>query len=284
MKKVIFLFILSITISSIASAQTVSATLNKEKILIGERLQLYLKSVSKRAVAGQWFSIDTIPHFEILERSKIDSQQTSEGLFLQQTITFTSWDSGTWAFPSFRLGTAKTTPLVITVGYSPMDPNQPYHDIKQIIEVQKPGSSNWYWYLLGIAVLIALFMLFFPPKEKKETPKAAVPEEDAYAYAIRRLDALRVNGDSKQLFTELIDIFRIYLANRKGIQSFSKTTDDLARQVGGLGLPSDQYNRLVQTLQASDMVKFAKYQPQDIEKEESVDVIRKNIMAIENTN
>jgi hypothetical protein len=283
MKKIIFLFILSITITLIAAAQTVSATLNKEKMLIGERLELYIKAVSKKPMPGQWFTIDSIPHFEILDRSKIDSQQTSEGLFLQQTITFTSWDSGSWAFPSLGLGNARTSPLVVSVGYTAMDPNQPYHDIKDIIDVQNPGSSSWYWYLLGMAVLIALFMLFFPPKEKKGKEQVAVPEPDPYDQALRRLDALSLNGDAKELFTELVDIFRNYLAKRKGIQSYSKTTDDLAGQVGGLGLPAEQYSRLVQTLQASDMVKFAKYQPQSREKEESVDVIRKNIMTIENT-
>jgi BatD DUF11 like domain len=286
MKKPIFLFILLMTVAGASLSQNipVSATVDKQKILIGEQIQLYLKAVVKNGRGSNWFVVDSFPHFEILQRSKIDSQQTSEGLFLQQTITLTSWDSGRWAIPPFGFANLKTKPLVIDVTYSPMDPNQPYHDIKDIIEVQKPISSNWYWYLVGIAVLIALFLLFFPPKEEKTIAPLPVPVEDPYKTAIARLEKLNTGEESKYFFTELINIFRDYLEKRKNIQSFSKTTDDLSIQMRQLQLPHDQYIQLVQALQLSDMVKFAKFQPTAKDKEESIQVITKNIMAIENLN
>jgi hypothetical protein len=49
-----------------------------------------------------------------------------------------------------------------------------------------------------------------------------------------------------------------------------------------LQLHNEQYNQLVQTLRMSDMVKFAKYQPQTKENEEAISVIEKNIITIEN--
>lgn len=287
MKKTIFLFILSITIVEISFSQNlqVSATIDKQKILIGEQIQLYLKAVIKKNnVASNWFEVDSFPHFEILKRSKIDSQQTSEGLFLQQTITLTSWDSGHWAIPPFTLLNNKTKPLLVAVAFSPMDPDQPYHDIKDILEVQKPMTSNWYWYLLGIAVIIALFLLFFPPKEEKTIKPVPVPVEDPYKEALGRLEKLNAANDPKYLYTELVAIFRNYLEKKKNIQSLSKTTDDLAKQIQQLPLPHEQYMQLVQTLQQSDMVKFAKYQPHAVENENAIGIIKKNIIAIENLN
>jgi hypothetical protein len=284
MKKVFLLLILSITFLSIAFSQglPVSATVDKQKILIGEQVQLYLKAVITKPGPFRWFVVDTFPHFEILQQSKIDSQQTSEGLFLQQTITLTSWDSGRWAIPPFAFANNKTKPVLVTVGYTQMDPNQPYNDIKDIIEVQKPFASNWYWYLVGIAVLIALFLLFFPPKEEKSIVTTPVLTEDAYKAALRRLEKINSTDEAKYLYTELVDIFRDYLHNRKNIQSFSKTTDDLSVQMRQLQLHNEQYNQLVQTLRMSDMVKFAKYQPQTKENEEAISVIEKNIITIEN--
>jgi hypothetical protein len=83
------------------------------------------------------------------------------------------------------------------------------------------------------------------------------------------------------LYTSLIDIFRNYLLQKKDIHSFSKTTDDLARQLGELRLNgSDQ---LIQVLQRSDMVKFARYQPMTTENEQAIEVIKKNIISIENS-
>ncbi|HEU4632386.1 MAG TPA: hypothetical protein VFS22_00285 [Flavisolibacter sp.] len=284
MKRLIFLFILLINFwgPAFSQAPRISATVGKQKILIGEQLQLYLKAVYAKPGAATWFVVDSFPHFEILQKSKIDSQQTSEGLFLQQAITLTSWDSGRWAIPSFTLGTHKTNPILVTVGYTPMDPNQPYNDIKDIIEVQKPFASNWYWYLLGIAVLIALFLLFFPPKDEKKAAAVPVPVEDPYRAALNRLERLRPSDEPKHLYTELVDTFRNYLEKRKNIQSFSKTTDDLSVQIKHLDLPKEQYHQLVQTLRMSDMVKFAKYLPQAKEREESLEVIKKNIITIEN--
>src|SRR5215831_16609415 len=114
MKKLISFFILTLFLSGIAFSQnpSVSATLDKQKILIGEQAQLYLKALVKKNLPVSWFALDSIPHFEILQRSKIDSQQTSEGLFLQQTLTLTSWDSGRWLIPALALAKAKTKPLV----------------------------------------------------------------------------------------------------------------------------------------------------------------------------
>jgi len=268
----------------VASSQrsSVSATVDKETILIGEQLQLYLKAVLPKNKVVNWFALDTFSHCEILQQSKIDSQQTTEGLFLQQIITLTSWDSGRWAIPSFNMANLKTKPIVVNVSFSPMDPNQPYHDIKDILEVEKPLQSNWYWYLLGLAVLIALFLLFFPPRQEKSVEPVAVQPEDPFKVAMRRLDQLNTRGEAKPLYTELTDTFRNYLEQRKGIQSLSKTTDDLSVQIRQLQLPQEEYTHVVQTLRLSDMVKFAKYLPQATENEKAIDVIKKNIIAIEN--
>ena len=284
MKKTIILLLLLMNLGEIAFSQRppVSATVDKQKILIGERIELYLKAVVSKNGPAQWFTVDTFPHFEILQQSRIDSQQTSQGLFLQQTITLTSWDSGRWLIPSFSFGKTRTKPLFVAVAYSPMDPNQPYHDVKDIIEVQKPMDSNWYWYLVGIAVVIALFLLFFPPKQEKAVVAGPVQVEDPYKAALDRLKKLHATDESKYLYTQLVDTFRDYLEKRKNIQSFSKTTDDLSVQIRPLQLPGDEYHQLVQVLQTSDMVKFAKYLPQVKENETAIEVIRKNIIAIEN--
>jgi hypothetical protein len=177
-------------------------------------------------------------------------------------------------------GHSKTKAIPMSVEYSPMEANQPYHDIKDIIDVPSPIESNWYWYLLGVAVLIALFMLFFPPSNEKNE-KVVKPAEDPFKVSMELIGKLRSSDEPKILYTSLIDIFRNYLLQKKDIHSFSKTTDDLARQLGELRLNgSDQ---LIQVLQRSDMVKFARYQPMLTENEQAIEVIKKNIISIENS-
>ena len=113
-----------------------------------------------------------------------------------------------------------------------------------------------------------------------------MPDEGAYKTALRKLEQLKTADikDNKQLYTELIQIFREYLEKRKNIRSFSKTTDDLSLQISELSLPRDQFSELVQMLRLSDLVKFAQFQPAREENRQSIQVAEENIMLIEKLN
>jgi hypothetical protein len=89
----------------------------------------------------------------------------------------------------------------------------------------------------------------------------------------------RENPAAKLFYTRLVDIFRLYVLRRKGIESLQKTTDDLVVQMKSLKLPADDFNQLAQSLRMSDFVKFAKYEPGDADKQESFGIIKR---AIEN--
>jgi hypothetical protein len=268
-------------------AQDVRLSFDKTAILIGEPIQMKIEASLGAGQTSDLFSLDTLPHFEILDRSKIDTGRDGASLFLKQSVVLTSWDSGTWKLPSAIRGGRVTQSLNIEIGYtSPWDPKQPYHDIKGIVPVQAPGRSNWWWYLVGAAVLVAFFLLFFPPgkKEKSETTL----DSGAYKKAMQQLEKLqKENGASsnpKQYYTELINIFRTYLKGSKGIQSFSKTTDDLSVQLQSLKMPQADFNTLVQTLRLSDLVKFAAYKPDGAMNVEAFDTIKKSITTIEQGN
>jgi hypothetical protein len=285
MKGFIFLLIMSFFFLSV-KAQKLSVTADKQKILIGEQFHLRLQANFHNGEPLNFFEVDTIPRFEILDKSAIDTSKFDDGIALIQNLTLTSWDSGKIQIAPFFLGKDKTKPLVVDVAYdpSPFDTTQPYHDIHDIMEVKRPPESTWYWYLIGLLILILLFLLFFP-KGKPKAKGEFVSDEGAYKKALKKLDALNKKNDvdSKVFYTELIQIFREYLHKRKNIYSFSKTTDDLAIQIENLNLDRDQYQQLVQTLQLSDLVKYAKYQPTREENRNSINDIRESIVAIEKT-
>jgi hypothetical protein len=90
--------------------------------------------------------------------------------------------------------------------------------------------------------------------------------------------------DPKAYYTTLINIFRTYLKGAKGIQSFSKTTDDLSIQLQAQKIPSPAYNSLVQTLRLSDMAKFAAYRPDGSMDQESLTIIKQSITTLEQAN
>jgi hypothetical protein len=259
----------------------VNIAVDRNQILIGEQITLTIEAVVPNA--GYWPAIDTIPHFEIMQ-SKIDSQQNGNNLKIKHTLTLTSWDSGRWSIPAIVIsGHNRTKPIPITVSFSsPFDPNQDYNDVKDIMEVERPARETWFWYLIGLLVLLVLFVLLFPTKKKKKQ-EGFVPDEGIYRESLKRLDKLKQQppAESKQYYTELIIIFRDYLSKRKGIQSHAQTTDDLSHQLKKLPLDDANYRPLVQTLQLSDLVKFAKFEPIKSDNDKALETIRQSIIAIE---
>lgn len=268
-------------------AQDVRLSYDKTAILIGEPIQMKIEASLGAGQSSDLFSLDTLPHFEVLDRSKIDTGRDGASLYLKQTVVLTSWDSGSWTLPSAIRNGVPLQPVAIEVGYTkPWDVRQPYHDIKGIVPVKNPGRSNWWWYLIGAAVLVALFLLFFPAgkKEKDESGR----DSGAYKKALEQLEKLqKVNPSAKgekQYYTDLINIFRTYLRGAKGIQSFSKTTDDLSVQLQSLKMPPTDYNKLVQSLRLSDLVKFAAYKPTAAATDDAFETVKKSITLIEQGN
>jgi len=280
MKKQLLSFLL-LACATVAFAQSLTAVVDKNNILLGEPFHVQIKGSFPKD-QQTWLAIDTLPHFEVLGRSAIDTQANYLGTTLTQTLTLTSWDSGRWQLPPFEAGRLRSAPVEISVSFtSPFDPNQPYHDVKDIIEVKKPIASTWYWYLVFGLILVLLFLLFFP-KEKKSAPGKFVSDEGAYKKALRELDQLKQSGPTTdELYTSMIYIFREYLHRRRNIHSYSKTTDDLAIQLSSLELPRPVYQKLVQALRLSDLVKFARFSPTGEENREAIETVRESIVHIE---
>ena len=284
--KYLFLFCLLFVVYFLP-AQEVRFSFDKKAILLGEPIKMTIDATIGTGQNSDLFSIDTLPHFEVLDQGKIDTAMEAGALRLKQIVSITSWDSGSWQLPAVIRNGQALQPVTIEVSYtSPWNPAQPYHDIKGIAPVKNPGRSTWWWYVIGLAVLIALFLLFFPEGQKDKTKTEL--DANAYKKAMQALEGLQKEGNAsvnaKQYYTELINIFRTYLKGAKGIQSFSKTTDDLSIQLQSLKMPQAAYNSLVQTLRMSDLVKFAQYRPEGQINLDSLNTIRESINTIEQRN
>lgn len=268
-------------------AQTISVRTNidKRSILIGEQMHLNLEADFPLHEPMRFFTIDTIPHFEILGAKKIDTLDSRDGIRLLQTITLTSFDSGHWVIPSFELIGDKpmfTDSIPVDVTFSSFNPNQEYHDIKDIINVpvQKEKKQSWYLYVAVSAILVIAIIYLLTRKKKKPAVKTFAV--DPYVEAKQELEKLRKeNLSSKLFYTKLVDIFRIYISKRKEIASLQETSDDLILQLRALKLPEGDFDKLAQSLRTSDFVKFAKYEPAEKDKSDSFIIIKYAIDLIE---
>jgi hypothetical protein len=264
---------------------TVKATIDKNRILIGERLQLTLEADIPENEPIRFFIIDSLAHFEVLDKPAIDTSNTSGGTFLKQVISITSFDSGHWVIPAFTLGENMTTDTIpVDVVFSPMDSTQAYHDIKDIIDVKPPEEEKkwWLWYAIGGGSLLVILLLIYLLRKKKPVVAATSPVIDPYEEAMKKLEELQKGKpDQKQYYSRLVDIFRVYVYRKKDIHSLQKTTDDLVVQLKGIPIAKEQFEKLSQALRLSDFVKFAKYVPAKEDDRNTFETITRTISDIE---
>lgn len=285
---------LSLLIHSFLLAQVyVKASVDKNKLLIGEPVILTLEAYIPLGQQVTWFPVDTIPHFEFLKKSQLDTAESIEGKKITQVMTITSFDSGLWEIPQLELKVDKqsyyTDTLLIDVGFVPFDREADYRDIKNIIEVNNPDTRYIPW-ILAAAVLVSLALVIYIMRnrqssaieEKVEAPKLSPYDEAMQALATLRMKGLPQNGQVKWYYTELNDILRVFVSRKLNIATMERTNEELILKLRDLNLSKDSFSQLAQALRMSDYVKFAKYLPGNEDNEKNYKIIHSAIESLNN--
>jgi len=267
----------------------VKATVDKQQILIGQPIQLMLEATVPGNAPLTWPPLDSIPHFEWVEKGKTDSVVRPDGHYYRQYLTITSFDSGAYSIPPlpFVSGATKffTDSVRIEVGYTKFDPSKDYHDIKDIIDMPNPYAKWIPWFVGGVTLLALALVIWLVRKKKllqRLMPGVIAPRLSPYEEALRQLEELEQqgfaeNGSVKIFYTRLNDILRVFIHRRLGISSLAETSEELIGEIRGLPLTPAQFDELAETLRMSDFVKFAKYQPGLSDNERSYRVIRASV-------
>jgi hypothetical protein len=249
----------------------VKAYIDRDKILVGEDIILTLDVRAPLGEPVTWFNLDTLPHFEFINKGKIDTVEGVDGKKWQQQLTITSYDSGYWQIPALSLKVGDKTyyadSLGVQVGYSNADLSQDYKDIKEIENVPDTETGYIPW-IIGAATLVAIAILFWLFRKKK---KAAAPVPVAvpltpFDEAIQALEALRKKdlpgkGQIKHYYTGLNDILRVFVRRKLNIASLEKTNEELISELKKQRLHEDYFRELANALRMADFVKFARYEP-----------------------
>lgn len=293
---VIFIFFSFIVTAQSPSVKTV---VDKNDILIGEQIKYKVTATFPDGVFKvRWFNIpDSVAHFEVVERSKIDTSSENNTILLEQTFTITSFDSGTWNTPAFRINfdpikddtsiNIFTDSIAINVGYAVADSTNQLRDIKPIMDVTI-NSYLWYYIAGGILLLLIIgFFLFRYFKKKKKTPLSDFSSKlSPYDEAIEQLEKLKqLNLQEpeavKQYHTQIAEIFKRYISRKQNISIMNKTTGDVLVHLADNAVPKDFITSVAIALRCGDATKFAKYLPATAESEECVTKIKEVISFIQ---
>ena len=291
---IIFLFFLQVCyFSAFTQGSPAKVFYDRDKILIGEPIHLVFQAEVPAGVSAGLFTLDSIPHFEFIDKAKVDTINTSKGIIYKHAITITSFDSGQWVIPAraITIGDKEyfTDSITVSVAFSSFDPNKDYHDIKDIIEVDEAGVAYITWIVLALGIIALLASIYFLRKKKviaerqpDETPSKLNPLEEAIqALEILKKTAAVSSPELKLYYTQLNEILKRYLQRKTGASQVAKTNADLIYQLQRKQWQKDEVLQLAQTLRLADVVKFAKYIPGAGENISAVDSIGKSIQSLD---
>jgi hypothetical protein len=279
----------------------VRAQADTDRLRIGEQLKLELSAtvdMNKLKEAGLQLAFPSLPdsfaHWEVVDRSKVDTSGSAREQLFRQVLTLTSFDSGYWEIPSLRfelqsaagaVDSAFTAPVGIHVDNVPVDTTKAFKPIKGLRTVP---TNLWeaildfikeYWpfivsglVLLGLIIGWIIYMRKRPAKAPAPPP---VPLEAPFDKALRQLKELAgekvwQQGQVKEYYTRLTDILRTYFEEQFGIAALEQTTAELLQNIKPVTILNQQREKLRALLTLADLAKFAKLQPTPEEHEDSL--------------
>lgn len=303
MKRILLTVAISCLAFLLSAAQPVLKTsVDKNEILIGQQFIVKVQATfSGDDYFIKWIKLpDSMQHFELVEKSKIDSAFISTKLSgLSQTFTLTSFDSGKWIFPSFNINFSPakddttinifTDSLPITVAYSIADTTSTLKDIKAIrlVEVINP---LWYWAGAALLLLLLILLVVWWYRRRKKNEKI-VPVQSKFSaleeamLALEKLKEydLAVHKDIQQYHTKLIEIFRSYLSRKENLDYLNKTTSDILIDISNNYVDKEILNKTATALRFSNAVKFAKYIPSATDSQANKHIIKETIQLIDSS-
>ena len=312
LKRIIFITVCctSILFGSLGYSQSVVATMSlpADTILIGQKLPLNIEISAPDNFNIYWpFWGDTlVSALEIVNTT--EPEQVSSGKNTQssrQTLQITSFDSGFYYIPAqkiqFSVGTdtskfeALTNPLMLQVNSVSVDTTLAFKPIKGPVKLPITFAEILPWIIgiLGMALLVFLVMKYFVNRSSRlrnivESPKPLIPP---YVTAMNELEQLRhqklwQSGRVKEYYTILADIVRVYIEHQFGVMAVEMTTDEIMKGIKPLGINNDAVSKLAQSLELSDLVKFAKAQPSALENDlclnHIIDFVRESHAVVTN--
>lgn len=247
---------------------------------------------------------DTIPGgLEIITPLGIDTV-AMEGQGRNGTIRISSrwlvthWDSGYHAIPPaallFRNDTILSNPILLEVLLPP--PGEPgqiagHADIRRTQWTWKERlmqAMPWAMGLLGTALLAALALRLWrnrEPAEEKQVIEVPTPKDPAHVVAFRKLEALEKasiwkQGQTKEHYAQASTILREYLENRFEFPALERSSSEIKSGLQSLPLRQEESDVVMEVLQLTDLVKFAKWTPNN---QDHLRIIQRCIRFVELT-
>lgn len=292
MKRYVLFLMACLAIASGLMAQQVEVEgkVADTKVQVGKPFTLDLSLKVPYGWFVEWndFAQDTLSEqIDILKRGNVErTADADSNVIVKQQLTLMTFDTGQIVLPSVGLKYAKsfddpmrleafTDPVRLYATTMAVDTTLAYKPIVEPLAAPITMKEVFPWILaVLLAMLLGLGIWLFLRRRKTRVDEdgnvikgPVIPPYDKAVDELKRLreEKMWQSGKVKEYFSSLTDIAREYIEGQFGLNAVEMTTDDILDEIKPLHFPKETYNKLKDTMEVADLVKFAKYSASTLE-------------------
>jgi hypothetical protein len=271
-------------------SQTATATTKEKEYQIGDWIpvDLFVSAASNNKVVFPNLKDTVSEIIEVANYTPIDTVKKGGENQYHQLVNLIVFDTGQIQLPQFQflvnnngtLDTITSEAILVHVAGVKIDTS------KDIIPIKEPLSIPLTFkeilpYAIGavvLAILAGLLTWYFVERKKKAKPVDEKYLLPPHVWALKELEKLEKEKiwqqNIKEYYSRLTDVARTYIELRYKLPAMEKTTEELIQSLHK-GIVKQAFKKdLNEVLTLSDFVKFAKAQPDFIENENSMKIIK----------
>ena len=300
-KSTLIAALICITTSMIS--QELVTSIDSTSIFIGEEITYKLEVHSDTLNLIKFPESKSFTPMEVLKTYDSDTIISNEKYIISKKYSLTNFDAASYILPKQKVVFGDTTlysnSKKIEVKLVEVDTSkQRLYEIKPNIEMSKldiflTRANSFANDYMSILILILIFILFSIYRNKIFKNKKFKYEKSPYQKAKDEINLIAkseytADEGAKEYYSKLSFIIRNFLEIKVFDHSLESTTDELLYELkrikskGELNLASSTLNNLQKVLQTADLVKFAKYQPDEDIAKKDTEVINITVDEINN--
>lgn len=292
--KRLILTILLICITTSMISQELVTSIDSTSIFIGEEITYKLEVHSDTLNLIKFPESKSFIPMEVLKTYDSDTITSNKKYIISKKYVLTNFDPGNYILPKQKVVFGDTTlysnSKKIEVKLVEVDTaKQGLYDIKPVFQANKSKFLLKYIYFL-ILILILIYLYIYRKKLFINNRNFKY-EKSPYEKAKTDIDGIRNNdyhiGEKiKEYYSKLSFILRNFLEKKVFDRSLESTTDELLYELnkikskGELQLISSTLDNIHGVLKTADLVKFAKYQPEEHTARKDAEIISNTIDKI----
>ena len=299
----LILIILFIGVKTSIMSQKLVTSIDSTSIFIGEEITYKLEVHSDTLNLIKFPESKSFIPMEVLKTYDSDTIISNEKYIISKKYSLTNFDAASYILPKQKVVFGDTTlysnSKKIEVKLVEVDTSkQRLYEIKPNIEMSKldiflTRANSFANDYMSILILILIFILFSIYRNKIFKNKKFKYEKSPYQKAKDEINLIAKSEytaaqNAKEYYSKLSFIIRNFLEIKVFDHSLESTTDELLYELkrikskGELNLASSTLNNLQKVLQTADLVKFAKYQPDEDIAKKDTEVINITVDEINN--